>query len=89
MDAKQREEECLDRCLNGLSEGERDLVMKYFQGEKHAKIRQRSKLIQELQISPNALRLRIHRITTSLRGCVFECLDAERRSAMVSVKLSR
>jgi DNA-directed RNA polymerase specialized sigma24 family protein len=76
METKEREQECLDRCLSGLADNDRDLVLRYFQGEKGAKIQQRSRLCQQLRLSPNALRVKIHRITTGLRECVFDCVKS-------------
>src|SRR5262249_45177667 len=70
-----RGEACLERCLRALSDADRELVLKYFQEDKRAKIAQRSSLARELRISPNALRLRIHRTTTQLRDCVRSCLE--------------
>ncbi|MFI4943207.1 MAG: hypothetical protein ACHP85_08085 [Burkholderiales bacterium] len=67
-------ERCLDQCLERLEDSERSLVLGYYEGEKSAKIRHRSTLASEQGVSPNALRLRIHRITTRLRECVFECV---------------
>jgi DNA-directed RNA polymerase specialized sigma24 family protein len=66
---------CLDRCLGRLPEDDRDLALKYYRGEKRAKIQQRATLARELGVSANALRLKVHRITRRLRQCVFECLD--------------
>jgi DNA-directed RNA polymerase specialized sigma24 family protein len=82
LDTKEQEQACLDRCLTALPSSERDLVLRYFHGEKQAKIRDRSMLTKQLHITPNALRLRIHRITAGLRDCVFECMDT--RGAGVS-----
>lgn len=71
----ERERACLERCLELLSAGERSLVLGYFEGEKGARIERRSTLAQELGISPNALRLKIHRLTGRLRDCVSRCLE--------------
>jgi DNA-directed RNA polymerase specialized sigma24 family protein len=76
-DDEDRERACLDRCLERLSAPERDLVLGYHQGEKSARIRRRSELARELELSPNALRLRIHRITSSLRECIVDCTNRE------------
>ena len=70
-----RGEACLERCLRSLSDADREIVLRYFQEEKRAKISQRSTLARELRITPNALRLRIHRTTTQLRDCVRNCLE--------------
>ena len=71
-------ERCLEQCLRILADAERDLVLRYYQEEKRAKINQRSTLARALAISPNALRLRIHRITQQLRQCIANCLNASK-----------
>lgn len=71
----ERERGCLDQCLALLGSGERILVLGYFEGEKGARIERRSTLAQELGISPNALRLKIHRLTGRLRDCVIQCVS--------------
>jgi DNA-directed RNA polymerase specialized sigma24 family protein len=69
------EASCLDRCLDLLPPAERNLALVYHQGEGSAKIRRRSELAHELGLSPNALRLKMHRVTTRLRECVLHCLE--------------
>ena len=71
----EKEHACLDRCLGELAPPERRLLLGYHQGDKSAKIRRRSELASEHGLSPNALRLKIHRLTGRLRECVTECLD--------------
>ena len=73
----ERERACLDRCLEDLAAPDRDLILGYHQGERSARIRRRSELARELGLSPNALRLKIHRITGSLRECLVRCTDHE------------
>jgi RNA polymerase sigma factor (sigma-70 family) len=72
------EQECLDRCLRCLTAEDREVLLTYYQEQGLAKIRQRSLIARELNISSNALRLRIHRLTSRLRECVFHCLETER-----------
>jgi DNA-directed RNA polymerase specialized sigma24 family protein len=74
-DDGQREHECLDRCLGRLAASERDLLLGYHQGERSARIKHRSELAGEQGMSPNALRLKIHRLTGRLRECIARCLD--------------
>jgi hypothetical protein len=74
-DDDQLEHTCLDRCLERLAASERDLLLSYHQGERGALIRHRSKLAGEQGLSPNALRLKIHRLTGRLRECIARCLD--------------
>jgi len=66
------EEVCgyLDECLNKLPSADRVVVLKYHEGEKAEKIRNRQKLAQELKISRNALRIRVCHIHTRLRKCI-------------------
>jgi DNA-directed RNA polymerase specialized sigma24 family protein len=66
--------DCLEVCLLQLDDSERTLILCYFRGEKRAKISGRLGLARDLGISANALRLRIHRITQTLRPCVFDCM---------------
>jgi len=76
---EERERACLDRCLDQLAPAERSLVLGYFEGEGSARIRKRSDLAHELGVSPNALRLKIHRVTGRLRECVVRCVDQGKR----------
>lgn len=69
---------CLDRCLRCLPVQDKDIVLTYYQEEGLAKIRHRAMVARHLKISPNALRLRIHRVTLRLRECVFHCVDTAR-----------
>ena len=73
-DVQEREQHCLDRCLLQMPPADRTLVLAYFEKEKRAKIQQRQQLAGQLGVSSNALRLRVHRITVTLRDCVHECM---------------
>lgn len=66
---------CLDRCVAKLPPENRELVLSYYQEEKHAKIEHRKHLAKKLGIAANALRIRAHRIRTALEECVKECLE--------------
>jgi DNA-directed RNA polymerase specialized sigma24 family protein len=72
----EREYECLDRCMERLSSENRQLVLSYYQEEKHAKIEHRKQLATNLGIALNALRIRAHRIRASLQQCVKQCVSA-------------
>jgi len=67
--------ECLDECMQKLSEENRQLVLRYYQDEKKVKIDNRQTLADELGIAMNALRIRAHRIRLLLRTCVQECTE--------------
>lgn len=67
--------DCLRQCLTNLSSEQRDLVLDYHLNNKRAKIDLHRKMAEELGLSTNALRLRIHRIRVGLEKCVIACLN--------------
>jgi DNA-directed RNA polymerase specialized sigma24 family protein len=67
--------ECLERCMHKLTMNNRELVLKYYDHEKNAKIEQRRLLAETLNIGLNALRIRAHRIRIMLYQCIKGCLD--------------
>jgi DNA-directed RNA polymerase specialized sigma24 family protein len=71
----EREYDCLDRCMQKLLPGNRALVLQYYQEEKRAKIDHRKQLAAQLGIALNALRIRAHRIRSSLQDCVQSCVN--------------
>jgi len=66
--------ECLEECIHQLQEENREMVVRYYQEERQAKIDNRRRLAQELGIGVNALRIRAHRIRIQLQKCVEACL---------------
>jgi len=76
-DQSRAEEElaCLEKCMELLPSHNRDLVLAYYQEEKHLKIDLRKRMAERLGIPLNALRIRAHRIRMNLQECVFECLQ--------------
>jgi DNA-directed RNA polymerase specialized sigma24 family protein len=64
---------CLERCLDTLASGDRDLILDYYRGETRAKIEQRRTLAQRLGLTANAVALRACRIRSKLEACVREC----------------
>ena len=66
--------ECLQNCLQTLSPDNRELILQYYQGEKSEKIRNRKKLLEQLGIPVNTLRMRALRLREKLQGCVEQCL---------------
>lgn len=67
--------ECLQKCLQGLSADNRELILQYYQGEKGEKIRNRKNLMDRLGIPVNTLRMRALRLRERLQGCVEECIS--------------
>ena len=64
--------QCLDRCLDRLSPGDRDVVARYHGQHGRDKIQVRRALADGAG-GINALRVRVHRIRKELRICVVEC----------------
>jgi len=73
----EREYSCLERCMEQLPPKSRELVLQYYQQDKRAKIDNRKELADRLGIALNALRIRAHRIRSSLQVCMQECLGQE------------
>jgi DNA-directed RNA polymerase specialized sigma24 family protein len=75
--------DCLRRCLAQLAPDQRDLVLRYHQGNSHqgnggqgaGNIRARQALAREIGIPMNALRIRVHRIRRRLESCVQAALS--------------
>jgi DNA-directed RNA polymerase specialized sigma24 family protein len=66
---------CMEDCLQELAPKSRELILNYYQEERHAKIAERKRLAERLGMGPNALRIQACRIRGSLYKCVQECLN--------------
>jgi hypothetical protein len=64
---------CMEGCLAQLNEHQRNLVMRYYEGEGGDKVRARRALAAESGGS-NGLRIKVFRIRGILRECVSECV---------------
>jgi DNA-directed RNA polymerase specialized sigma24 family protein len=67
--------ECLRRCLDRLPGDNRELILLYYEGEKSAKINNRKRLTERLQVSVNTLRMRAMRIRERLMLCMEACVS--------------
>jgi DNA-directed RNA polymerase specialized sigma24 family protein len=76
--------ECLDRCLARMNGDKRELLLRYYQGQKSAKIDARLRLAQERNLELNALRLQVFRMRNTIRQCVESCLKAQNVSSVLS-----
>jgi DNA-directed RNA polymerase specialized sigma24 family protein len=68
--------QCLDRCLAMLDEEKRTLLLRYYQGERSAKIDGRLQLARERGMELNALRIQVFRLRNVVRRCVERCSDS-------------
>ena len=75
----------LEECLNQQPPADRDVALRYQEGEKHEKIKNRKKLAEELKITLNALRIRVCHIHSRLRTCI----EALMREATAPKRLDR
>lgn len=66
--------EYLEKCLKKLPPESRDLVIKYYEGDKREKIDNRDGLAKRYGLTLNALKIRVCRIRAKLEGCINECL---------------
>jgi DNA-directed RNA polymerase specialized sigma24 family protein len=70
----EEEYDCLEECLEHLTQRSRELVLGYYREEKHEKISLRKDQADQLGIPLNALRIRACRIRAKLESCVIDCL---------------
>lgn len=77
--------ECLESCMQTLPSSQRDVVLRYYQEDKRAKIDGRKRLAEELGMSLNALRIHAYRIRAALQQCVEQCL-AQKPAAELGLK---
>ena len=76
-DVRELEEQthqCLEMCINNLTEKSQHLIRQYYSEDKQAKIDLRKRLADELGLSPNTLRVRVLRIRAELQRCIQRCL---------------
>jgi len=69
---------CLNQCVEGLSQPNRDLIHLYYSPSRgREKIDRRKELAKKLGIGANALWIRAHRLRQSLKKCVRGCLQRQ------------
>lgn len=66
---------CFRKCLSGFTDGQRQQLLRYYEGERSAKIDNRRRLAEELGVAASALRLRMHRQRQRLEQCVTGCVQ--------------
>jgi RNA polymerase sigma factor (sigma-70 family) len=66
--------DCLEQCLEKISDEQRNLVIGYYQGNKDSKIKIRKQLAKKLGISSGTLQIKLYRIRKGLRQCINDCL---------------
>lgn len=76
-DEKEKTHQCLERCLDKLTNNSRQMIERYYAEDKQAKIELRKRIAEEFGITPNTLRLRALRIREKLQVCIEQCLQTE------------
>jgi len=74
-DEKERRGKCLDRCLDNLPSGDKDVVIRYFTFKGPEKAELRRQMCADLDCTPSALQTRIFRIKAVLRQCMESCFQ--------------
>lgn len=67
--------ECLEQCLEKLSDEKRQIVIGYYKENKGSKIKIRKQLAEKHEISTGALQIKLFRIRQSLHRCITNCLE--------------
>jgi len=73
-ESRSQELDCLDACLDEIPTRNRELILRYYEGRKGDRIRNRNEMAHEMGTEQNALRIRVHRIRSAVRRCVGDCL---------------
>lgn len=67
-------QECLEGCLEHLSDEDRAVITEYYRYKKTEKIERRKRLAARLGISLNTLRVKMYRQRMNLEACVEKCV---------------
>lgn len=73
-DAHSDLQSCFERCLARLPEDSRQLLLRYYEGQRMGKIVNRRRLASMLGITESALRNRVQRLRDRLQLCVHACV---------------
>jgi DNA-directed RNA polymerase specialized sigma24 family protein len=73
-DDPERQQACLDHCLETLTPRNREIILGYYSGERRARIELRRQLAARLGTELGALHVRAHRIRALLEECVWKCI---------------
>lgn len=72
---------CLQQCLDRLPDRSRQLFLDCQTGDKSERAEHKHRWAERLGLSPVALRVRLHRIRSSLEVCVTDCLRKRETAA--------
>ena len=66
--------DCLDACLDQLSDVDRRLILDYYRSDERSRIEQRRVLAADLGLTANALAIRACRLRDTLEACLGACM---------------
>ena len=75
LEELEMEDRCLNECFATLAKSDRELVERYFHGEKGVRISGRKKLAVERMLTSNALRIQAFKLRKKLTLCFNACLE--------------
>lgn len=76
---KERQDECLTECLNGLPAEKRAVIENYYREKWQTQIQNRRQMADRLGLKQTGLRARAHRIRRELEECVRNCFERARK----------
>jgi DNA-directed RNA polymerase specialized sigma24 family protein len=77
---RERRIECLEECRLKLRPDNWEMILAYYQGETRRKIENRKSLAERLNLTPNALNIRAHRVRKQLEDCLNSCFSRTKGS---------
>jgi DNA-directed RNA polymerase specialized sigma24 family protein len=80
---------CLTGCLSQVTPNNRNLILRYYQGERQNRIQNRQTMAKEFGIPLNALRNRALRLRAKLEECVLRCTERNRGEMFSRVSSQR
>ncbi len=84
------ESSCLNRCLERLPSGKRDLILDYYLYDGHEKVEHHRNMAKQLKISEGAFRNRVHQIRVGLKTAMRQCAHRGKdRPCLYLVRTSR
>jgi DNA-directed RNA polymerase specialized sigma24 family protein len=82
---KERRLGCMEECVAGLSPQDRALLTDYFKGRGRGRQERRRRMAEQLDISREALTLRIFHLKGRLKKCIDKCFEEAEAADAVTV----
>jgi DNA-directed RNA polymerase specialized sigma24 family protein len=67
--------DCLDECLQNLSNEDRELAIEYYSKSKSEKFEHRRELAEKLGLKIGAMQVKLFRIRKTLKTCIENCME--------------